>query len=207
MSGKETGRLTAKGGVLAAFIAAGAILVLLGCSTETRSRLMHFFFEYPEPMSTGEPAEQRPDVAPQARLPEQAEEPTIASRHTPFVERQCGSCHEADAGQAPRAEFMVACRICHSPYFQYQRYAHAPVVSSDCQVCHVMHLSPHKALLKASQAILCTDCHAAHADESALTTYHRGIDRWDCTACHDAHFGDSPALLKPEQQRGGAGER
>jgi len=206
MTGKDTGRLIAKSGIGAAIIAAGAIAVVLGCSADTRSRLMHFFFEYPQPASAPEHADQPTDDTPDDRPLDRPQTVAVASRHAPFIQRQCQSCHAAEFGQATRDDFLSACRDCHPTYFEYRRFAHAPVASADCRYCHVMHVSQQAALIKAPQRILCTDCHDAQADDSALDTYHRGIDLRHCTDCHDAHFGESSALLKKNWRPDQAGE-
>ena len=183
-----------------------AIGVVLGCSIETRTRLMHFFFEYPEAEpEAGAPEGPAGELAPDKPF---RHEPVavVASRHEPFVSRQCQSCHAIGQGQLPRSDFMEVCRECHESYFEYRRFVHAPVAAGDCQYCHVMHVAEHPALLASAQAELCGDCHEVHSVEEAARTYHRGIDAVACTACHDAHFGQTHLLLKPEELRGQAPE-
>lgn len=181
-------------------IASGSAM-LLGCSADARTRVMHFFFEYPPSVEPDRiPNVERSVVAEAASGPTKSA-PRFASRHAPFTERACQSCHVSGAGQAPRSDFADACRECHAPYFAYRRFGHAPVVTQDCRYCHTMHTSRYPALLKAPQAEMCTSCHAAQQDEAALTSYHRGIDVVACTSCHDPHFADNPLLLKPEDVR------
>lgn len=163
---------------------------------------MHFFFEYPGPPAKVDEASQQKPAELFERFPvTERPSPEFVSRHPPFAEHRCRSCHVPEMGQAPRADFAGACRQCHQTYFQYHRFGHAPVVSGECRLCHVMHVSRERALLKTPQATLCTSCHPAHQDESALDSYHQGIMRVACTACHEAHFADSQSLLKPEEVR------
>ena len=184
------------GRAITALILVCVVGLPLGCSPALRSRVMHFFFEYPEPQKPVDAVDRRPIR--QAETPALTVVPAdrFASRHPPFVQRACASCHVRDQSQSPRADFQAACRECHQTYFTYHRFGHAPAASGDCRICHVMHVSKYAALLTESQAVLCTRCHEAHVDESALTSYHRDIVGLDCTACHEAHFGESQMLLK-----------
>jgi predicted CXXCH cytochrome family protein len=178
-------------------LSAIAIGIALGCSLETRTRLMHFFFEYPEAGQEGRAVGETAPAPPTRREPPRH----VVSSHAPFVSRQCEGCHVADKGQMPREDFMRVCQECHATYFEYRRFEHAPVAAGDCRQCHVMHVSQHAALLLASQDKLCTSCHKASAVEGAQETYHRGIANVKCTACHDPHFGKTHFLLKPEDSR------
>ena len=202
MSDLQRRRTTVVGRSVSVSVGIGALITLVGCAAETRTRIMHFFFEYPQqPAAVTEHPEGAP-VRPKAELaPGEPPAPTFASKHPPFADRRCDGCHVPELGQAPRADLMTACRECHGTYFQYHRFGHAPAVSGDCRFCHTMHFSRQEALLRTPQATLCTSCHATHEDENAPATYHRGIARVVCTACHEGHFGDSQLLLKPEDVR------
>lgn len=178
---------------------------MAGCSIETRSRLMHFFFEYPEPSSpspereatSSSEASSQPTSEPSSQPAETVE----GSRHPPFVQRQCQQCHVGKMSQAPRKDFMAACQTCHADRFKPSRFGHAPTIADDCRFCHAMHTSSQPHLLKEPQAILCTSCHAASFDDKAKNTYHRGIASMDCTGCHNPHLSDNHFLLKPKEQR------
>ncbi len=200
MSEPRTGRSTHARRRPVALLSILAIGIVLGCSLETRSRLMHFFFEYPE-AQRAEKAPGATDEAAPTQPTGREPLPKVASRHAPFVVRECQSCHAAGKGQKPRSDFSRVCEDCHESYFEYRRFVHAPVASGDCQQCHLMHVSRHAALLTGAQSELCISCHEADAVEGAENTYHRGIDRMTCTACHDAHFGKTHLLLKPEELR------
>jgi len=189
------------------YIVLGAIAVVTGCSTGTHTRLMHFFFEYPEPSSSSSPeheATPSSEASSQQPLSESPSQPaaTIAgSRHPPFVRRQCQQCHVNKMSQAPREDFMTACKTCHAERFKPTRFGHAPVIAGACRFCHAMHTSSQLHLLKAAQPVLCTSCHAVSFDDKAKTSYHRGIAGMDCTGCHDPHLADNHFLLKPVEQR------
>ena len=197
---------TVAGGWVLALLSLGAVSIFVGCSGETRTRVMHFFFEYPAPapapaVAVAPSASTRPrGTTGESEVPAG---PTArwASKHPPFVKRQCDNCHTRQAGQAPKADFVAACKQCHEPFFAYHRFGHAPVVSGECRHCHVMHVSGQVGLLKAPQAALCTGCHPGQQDDGALDTYHKGIEAVRCTACHDPHFADNQLLLKPEETR------
>ncbi len=179
----------------------GAAMTLAACSSAVRTRLMHFFFEYPPASVATTAPPTQPATPHDAIAMGTGPPPRFASRHRPFVQRECQDCHIRGLGQAPRPDFTAACRQCHEPLFAYHRYGHAPAVTHDCRSCHLMHVSRNEALLKAPQRELCVSCHPAQQSEDALSSYHRGIEAIRCTACHDPHFADNPLLLKPETTR------
>lgn len=179
-----------------------AIMLFAGACTGTaRDRVMHFFFEYPDNTASGKPLKPEEDIT--AAEIAMAGPTTLfaASRHRPFVEHRCQVCHNPDRQFAPRSDMSVRCKNCHAGYFEDAPYRHAPALRNDCILCHTMHASRHGALLRFSQDTLCISCHDAQFEDSALTTYHRGIDTVDCTACHNPHASVLRMLLKPEAER------
>ncbi len=193
--------LSTRACLLPAVASAAVMFFVVACSNTTRDRVMHFFFEYPDP----EPSTKALDSGDHLTAREVAMggplAPFAVSRHRPFVERRCDVCHDAQRQFAPRSDQTAACARCHAGYFEAVPFGHAPVLTKDCTVCHTMHVSRHDGLLRFSQATLCTSCHEAQFEDAALTSYHRGISAVDCTACHDPHGSALRMLLKPEKVR------
>ncbi len=177
------------------------MLFAVACTGTARDRVMHFFFEYPATEAIGKPLESGKDITAGEVAMAGPNTPFAVSRHRPFVEHRCQVCHNPDRQFAPRADMPSRCRNCHTRYFEEAPYRHAPALREDCTLCHTMHASRHSALLRFSQAVLCTSCHDAQFEDSALTTYHRGMDTVDCTACHNPHASTRRMLLKPEAER------
>ena len=168
------------------------LLITIGCSQGARERLKHWFFEVPEETKTQviahEPALQENGVP---RLV--VAESKYKSLHPPYVDRQCGSCHDAVNRMRARADLIDSCRSCHARYFG-DEVGHFPVAQSECAACHDMHRSEHPALLKMSIYETCIECHDEAEDLSEEA--HGGKGAENCIACHDAHFGTGKLLKK-----------
>jgi predicted CXXCH cytochrome family protein len=167
-------------------------LFVFGCSTATKSRLMNFFFEYPDDDAA---STQEQDLLEDWTERRPAPVLTPFSRHAPFVLRQCDACHAQADGQSPIEDLMSACKTCHPNYFAAHKVVHLPVVD-DCSGCHHMHLSRHPALLRTRPPDLCLDCHDPD-DEEMENEFHVNVETTSCTICHDPHFGETKGLLRP----------
>ncbi len=183
-----------------------ACCLMVACAADTRRRVMHFFFEYPDAPSvdSSKPAEPGLTTSANRSADDRRRSLRVMSQHPPFTMRQCESCHAPELGQRLHDDFPSLCRDCHETHFEERRYVHGPVASGDCLFCHTMHVSTEKALLTQPQAVLCTSCHPAQWDDGAPAPYHDGIERLACTDCHEAHFADNPKLMKPDRVRLGS---
>jgi len=167
-----------------------ALLVVAGCSPETRYRTLSFFFDgVPKP--EGQPAE-----AP-ARRRSAAPPPEAAGRqhfraHGPYAAQLCEACHYPGGGKLilPVEEL---CLYCHDLNIR-KKHIHGPVASGGCRVCHDPHGSGKPFLLVADSTTFCFTCH----DEAEVGTreVHTSAKGMQCTECHDPHSSDSDFLLK-----------
>jgi len=78
-------------------------------------------------------------------------------------EDRCGDCHQTDkqdgritVGDLKPSE---ACFECHEPVEFDVIHAHPLEPIEHCQMCHALHASTRKGLLKAPVKQLCADCH------------------------------------------------
>lgn len=167
------------------------VAALIGCSTprERYVILSTFFDGVPDPDKVVAAAEK-----------EEAKEEgpkvvtsSIVSRHKPYVENQCASCHRV-GGMI--AEFDVAykqCGKCHAKVTTAYPKMHGPVALSACEWCHAPHESSQKFLLKDTSVKVCGQCH----DQNLLSaTPVQHTDGTDCLSCHGGHGGTERHFLK-----------
>jgi len=180
---------------LALLVAPAATLTALNCSTATRDRLAHFFFEIP---TTTAPAEdERPPsrVAPPARRAVTAAGP-FESVHRPFAQRRCFDCHDSQAGQSLIQPWADKCASCHTTTMNPGPVLHGPFGALACNECHLPHASALPALLRQPEPDLCLACHEPTLVRNE--TYHADIAS-ACTACHHPHGGADYRLLRSER--------
>ncbi len=168
------------------------VLVLWGCSTSTRDKLSHWFFEIPD--------ESAPILVTADGLPATMPAKGLAvansdyiSTHPPFIKHQCLVCHAQEDQMKPREDeaLLNVCRDCHAKYFS-ENVGHAPVMEGACITCHDMHRSMHPTLLKLTVFETCIGCHDEPEDLSEEA--HSGDNVQNCTRCHDPHFGEGMLL-------------
>jgi DmsE family decaheme c-type cytochrome len=80
------------------------------------------------------------------------------------------------------------CLACHNE--QHPDFAQSAHATSNvgCTNCHSIHASKEGKLLKASQPVLCYQCHAAVESEFSAPVHHKTDDGpTKCTICHNPH--------------------
>ncbi len=172
-----------------------ALITVIGCSEVARDRLMHFFFEVPDPAVMDRDASTTPSVGAHANpMPAlAASTPTDGwILHPPYEMQQCTECHVADSGMSFDASIDTACRQCHAPFFESSRRPHMEDLDTECRACHHPHRSEVSALLRIPQPDLCWECHPA---DLAETPPHAAAAGRGCTECHEVHYSDRPHML------------
>jgi predicted CXXCH cytochrome family protein len=186
------------GGGLAAGAAAAALAVALaGCGDAARDRIQRFFFDVPPATASsadsGAPAARGRDAWGRRRA--RTIETRFASRHPPFLRRQCASCHDARAGFQPFQDVRGVCAECHADVVAPRAVVHGPSASGACCFCHDPHRAPLPKLLHDRDPQLCLSCHE-------MTGFPECSGRRSgvvagCLPCHEPHGADEPYLLKP----------
>lgn len=173
--------------------------VLVGCSTATRHKWLTMFFDgVPTPGATNEVAiaitdEQFPGplVIPESGM---AEPEIRMFVHTPYLDRQCGECHEGKFSQRMKGPLTQVCFECHDDFLETAKVKHQPAEAGDCTSCHHPHESPNpKLLLFATQQAMCFECHDDFLETAKVK--HQPVEAGDCAACHNPHASPFKGLL------------
>ena len=167
-----------------------------GCSVKKDYKLLSFFFDgvpNPDQPAAGVTGQKGAGSG-------QLQGPTsIVSRHKPFVEQDCKSCHSGGGDLAVNALSNAPCMACHKETPAQHAVMHGPVASGACLWCHTPHEAALPKLLRARSPDLCVQCHERplltarvpeHADEKE-----------DCMSCHLGHGGPNPHLLRDDAAR------
>lgn len=177
-------------------LAASLLLVLpifawVGCSSPTeRYQVLSFFFDgVPNPNAPKKVVKVENNATPVLTL-------TIVSRHKPFVENQCDSCHRSATGQmVDFTDTYKSCAKCHPKVANQYSHMHGPVARPACQFCHTGHESAYPHLLRADPVKVCTQCHDAQLLGNKPLEHNDG--HTNCLNCHGSHGGNEAYFLKP----------
>jgi predicted CXXCH cytochrome family protein len=177
----------AVGALVAGCIAFGSVL-FVGCSAESRYRVLTTVFDgVPTPRPTAGPGE--PSAASTAGAPSRR---VGFTEHGPYAAKLCNACHSPAAANELLAPRDQLCSRCHE-LTAGKRYVHGPLASGGCLVCHDPHSSRFRYLLVSDSDTFCLDCHDRQS--IAKIGAHQGVAQ-QCTACHDAHMSDKEYLLR-----------
>jgi predicted CXXCH cytochrome family protein len=172
------------------------IIAWSGCSVKKNYEVLSFFFDgVPDPNAPAPGAAGQKSVG-----GVQLQSPTsVVSRHKPFVEQDCKSCHSGGGDLAVNALTNTPCMACHKETPTQHAVMHGPVASGACLWCHAPHEAALPRLLRARSPDLCVQCHERplltarvpqHADEKE-----------DCMSCHVGHGGPNRHLLRDDAAR------
>src|SRR4030042_7100449 len=170
------------------FLLFAFLWILTGCDKYARYRALNFFFDgvpYPdEQLKKEEPASVKTAKAEETKkveLPPQ----TPRYKHPPAEGKDdCSFCH------GPVSRIIIPpkdmCLKCHEHLKENRPFMHGPAVV-DCIVCHNVHESQTKTLLRKVGNILCFDCH----DKAGVVNGepHKELKEVEfvCLSCHDPH--------------------
>jgi len=185
------------GGMLL-LIGMGWIIGLLGCGTpQERYRTLSYFLD-------GVP---NPDAPAGAHVQVPGQQVTtsvrIVSRHKPYLDNQCATCHRSPSGEIQEFDLAYGtCVKCHKTVTTGQALMHGPVAIGQCKWCHAPHQSTEPALLRDTPIKVCTQCH----DDQLLgnTPPEHQDGKTSCLQCHFGHGGAARNFLKPKPAPGAA---
>jgi len=168
----------------------GTLAVLsIGCSAETRYKILSTIFDGVPPPKPPEPLEAEGAGAPPGAVQVTRIQPRD---HGPYAARLCNACHEAAATNAFVVPREQLCFKCHELKLD-KKYIHGPLASGGCTACHDPHGSRYRYLLVSESDSFCLYCH--DRQDVARVAAHAGASE-QCTDCHDAHMSDNEYLLR-----------
>jgi len=169
----------------------------LGCSPDTRYKVLSFFFDgVPKPgeeagkTSDGEPGREGAGGAAAVVAP-----PAPASEHAPWKNHECFACHESESSLVVAPSGPGLCSKCHAEYARPNPadWVHGPVALGQCKMCHLPHKSDYLWLLTAPELDLCRRCHTE--PDLMQWPFHRAGAGKPCHVCHDPHMAGNRLLL------------
>lgn len=188
---------------IAHFLILSLIIFFVACSPRSGINILKFFFD-------GVPAKQKKDsiiissttglivfelindsIKTNALVAQVASQGLFY--HTPYKEKACGKCHNADTpGKTSYAQDGI-CNTCHTDFQTKYTRIHGPVAGGFCTSCHAPHFSENKNLLVRKGQDLCIYCH--EIDQVMKNDTHADIGKDNCTECHNPHGGSSRFIL------------
>lgn len=169
-----------------------AIILFGRCSPKAGNSLLNFFFD-------GVPENDTAQMAQREGAGEQVDTAFVVSAaelksaseqlvHIPYLERECGVCHdEKSLGSMVQPEPDL-CYQCHEDYSDTYNFVHGPVAGGYCTACHNPHQSEEESLLRLSGQELCLNCHDSEA--VFQNEMHMDLGETSCMECHNPHGGD-----------------
>lgn len=172
------------------------------CSENARGRLARVFFDVPSAATdeAGAAAFTSVGVERRVRRPTHGlsqawvSPASFASKHPPFLQRHCATCHDESRAQQPRTNYLDVCRECHADVFVATPFSHGPFAAGACHQCHRPHASQFEILFVRPEPALCTDCHEM-AHKPICSGRRAGVAA-PCTACHEPHGADNANFLR-----------
>lgn len=175
-------------------------LALMACSGDQESPTPPPATTTPAEGSSGPSAQAQPTTASPANILGPAPVTDTTYLHAPFAEEQCGTCHDLQNQQNPRALWAASvvetCRLCHWQTIDGPQpsHLHDPFPQGECLACHNPHASGQVHLLKKPQEQLCRDCHGPTEKQ-----IHPSVAEEECSLCHAGHGSEQQAILREPQ--------
>jgi predicted CXXCH cytochrome family protein len=182
-------------------LALGALVILVGCSTQTRYKWLSTFFDgVPEPGSTNHPPHTGTAPGPLETVNPVPPQATTAATpapvkfysHPPFENHQCTECHRSRFDVKMKGTQKEVCFACHDDFLAKAKFKHQPVDGSQCTACHEPHGSTNKYMVKLVGRALCLDCHDDPGEKPKFK--HQPVQS-NCEECHKPHASDNKGLV------------
>jgi predicted CXXCH cytochrome family protein len=167
-------------------ICVAALVLLCGCTAQTRYEVLSFFFD-----GVPAPEDQAARAARAGAARRDANnENERSSQHGPYAAKMCAACHDTNTNALLLPKDML-CLNCHD--LQLGRRQHGPVAAGGCLVCHDPHRSSNRYLLVSPAKVFCLYCH--DPKDVYERDAHQGMTA-SCTECHNPHGSDNEYLLR-----------
>jgi predicted CXXCH cytochrome family protein len=179
------------------FLLSASLGILSGCDKYSRYRALSFFFDgvpHPdEPKKKEQPTSLRSAKADLSKKESSTPEKPRFSHPPPEGKEDCSVCH--GAGKRPGLPPKDMCLKCHEHLKKDRPFIHGPAVV-DCIVCHNVHESQSKTLVRKIGNPLCFDCHDKENLQKGEP--HKELPEADlvCLSCHDPHGGKDKFFLR-----------
>ena len=179
------------------FLLFTSLLILTGCDKYARYRALNFFFDgvpHPdEPQKKEEPASVETAKTEKPKRGDLAPETPRYKHPAAEAKDDCSFCHGPmnQMGLPPKD----MCLKCHEHLKENRPFMHGPAVV-DCIVCHNVHESQTKTLLRKIGNPLCFDCHEKEGVQKAEAHNELKEEELVCLSCHDPHGGKDKFFLK-----------
>lgn len=176
------------------------LLLLVGCTTETKHKWLSRFFDgVPACSATNAPSaavEEGVSVTnATVSVAAQPAQPLIPhSLHPPYHDGNCTECHESKFSQKMKGPMNTVCFSCHDDFLAKAKIKHQPADTGDCRSCHDPHESLNKKLLLRTGKAMCLECHDDPLAQGKVR--HQAVESGDCLDCHNPHASDVKGLLK-----------
>lgn len=179
------------------FLLLTSFLIFTGCDKYARYRALNFFFDgVPHP---DEPLKEEKSASVKTAKVEETKKVELPLKlprykHPPAEGKDdCSFCH------GPVSRITVPpkdmCLKCHEHLKENRPFMHGPA-AVDCVVCHNVHDSPTKNLLRKVGNIVCFDCHDKTGIVNAEPHKELKEEELVCLSCHDPHGGKDKFFLK-----------
>jgi predicted CXXCH cytochrome family protein len=123
------------------------------------------------------------------------------SKHDPFVNGQCGTCHASHSSGVVSNLKMKSgelCLGCHDSFrrkIETDQITHKPFADKNCSACHNAHgTTAYRANLLYDDPELCLKCHEQIDDDWQSGVAHPPAQE-QCGNCHDPHSSNYKKLL------------
>jgi predicted CXXCH cytochrome family protein len=175
----------------------GILIYFPGCSVSKNYKTLAFFFDgVPAPVDSSAMKTDSLRLSDSTLLSLRADTRKVSTvnMHSPYQDKQCGSCHDQGKMGKLLTPQPGLCYTCHEDFSLKYRHLHGPVGGGACTSCHSPHSSSNDHLLQRTGQALCLYCH----DKTSLleTQSHRDMGETSCTECHNPHGSDKSYSLR-----------